>query len=375
MYKRFISFCFNLVYFATMTDTAYVSTAPPSKRRRVEPKTPTNGFAAYNVYAFVAPCGGGKTHACAQLIRQQCEDGQVKRVYIVAPTVRKNHAWDAIYPWIEDTCDKAGDAEEFLHNMRKRCVAEYDFWESIRRNYKRDDFADILQGGKRADGFDTLVREFAKKQGPSWYEDAPCTALICDDCMGTDLFSYGRTSTFANMLIRHRHLALNVYILVQGLKNTFPRHLRLNVRCWLLWRFGDKRIVKDLFSEGSGALCCEEEFIEMYNAVTGRDINGDNLQTRGQDFLIMDAKSKHSFRAGLNVAAKTPQQLLTYCNQQHHDHCKTKVPNSTLSDKELSQKKLFKETMSEFSHKDIERQGELEQRFSNFLGRPTSTIY
>jgi len=297
-------------------------------------------------------------------------------VYIIAPTVRKNHAWDAVFPWLEDTCDQANEAEEFLYNMRKRCVAEYDFWECIRKNYKREQFADILQGGKRADGFDTLVREFSKREGVRWYDDPPCTALICDDCMGTDLFHYGRTSVFANMLIRHRHLAMNIYILVQGLKNTFPRHLRLNVRCWFLWRFGDKRIIRDLFSEGSGALCCEEEFMNLYNTITGRDEQGNNYQQRGQDFLILDAKSDLPFRAGLNVAGKTPMNLLHYCQNCHHtNHQCTKKPKSTLSDKEMAEKKLYKESMSEFAAKDMEKQGELESRFSNFLGRPTSTIY
>lgn len=296
------------------SDTQYVDTKVPTKRLRVEPKTPKGGFASYNVYAFVGPCGAGKTYACSQLLRQQCRDGQVKRVYVIGPTVTKNHAWDAVRPWIMGTCEDAEEAEEFMHEMRKRCVAEYDCWETIRKNYSRANFRKILQSGKASDGYDRLVREFARDRGPEWYDDAPCSALVCDDCMGTNLFNYSRQSTYSNMLIRHRHLGMNVYALVQGLKNSFPRHLRLNVRCWMLWRFGDKRIVQDLFSEASGALCDEGEFHDMYSLLTGKNDRGENTQPKGRDFLVLDAKTADApFRAGLNVAASCPAQLMQFC--------------------------------------------------------------
>jgi hypothetical protein len=100
-----------------------------------------------------------------------------------------------------------------------------------------------------------------------WYPNGVVNFLILDDLIGSDAFKSTGKSALTHMVLKNRHLSINVLICTQNLK-AIAKSIRTNTSLFIILKFARKKFVcDDLYQEVSN-LMTVEEFEEMYEYST-----------------------------------------------------------------------------------------------------------
>jgi len=105
---------------------------------------------------------------------------------------------------------------------------------------------------------------------PPRYPNGAVTFLVLDDLIGSSAFRATGKSELTNLVLRNRHLGVNILIATQSLKS-IPKAIRLNASLFVLYRFANRDVVlEDLYEEVSG-LVTKEQFAALYSHATQED--------------------------------------------------------------------------------------------------------
>jgi hypothetical protein len=116
--------------------------------------------------------------------------------------------------------------------------------------------------------------------------------LILDDLIGSSAFKSVGKSALTSLVLRNRHVGVNIIIATQSLKS-IPKPLRMNTSVFVIFRFASRKIVcEDLWIEVSNLLSIEQ-FEKLYDFATSEPHNA----------LVLDftAKKGEQIRKNFNT--------------------------------------------------------------------------
>jgi hypothetical protein len=93
------------------------------------------------------------------------------------------------------------------------------------------------------------------------YPNGVVNFLILDDLIGSDAFKSTGKSALTNMVLKHRHLSINVLICTQNLK-PIAKSIRTNTSLFIILKFASKKIV------------CDDPYQEISNLMTVEEFEG-----------------------------------------------------------------------------------------------------
>lgn len=291
--------------------TDYCSNSLDTQAREV-PITPKNGFQAYSTWGFFGTMKSGKTYNTIKLLKRKLQDGQLNRVFGVSPNFEHEIIWDEIP--IYKMCTKIDDANDFLEEVQKFCKAEYEIWEAIRKTYTFDEFNSIfdklknLPPSKKVNTNNITDAVLLFSGGRSeWYDSAPSSALVLDDCINSDILSRSRNvSEFNKLFYKHRHCALEIFVLVQSLKNALPKQVRENIKIWVIWPYKDLKLMTSFYEESAGFICTKDEYIQILTLIS-------DITDRNHKFVIFDSVTDNSpIRIGFDIICKSAVDAINF---------------------------------------------------------------
>lgn len=295
----------------------------PDQMKKPVPEA-KQGLSKYFVCIAAAPVEAGKTAQIAKLAAMSVRDQTIDTIYIVSPTADQP-LWDMIPPssikdvWT-DPNDLGGTVhfiDKVEHDERKRKQA----WEEIQERFPTiEEFmeyvADLKQrinAGRIHDAdalslLDDVNRAgFDELEEPVYYKRPTSALLIIDDAMSSALMDWRRDNYLQGLTIRHRWCNLNIMIALQGLKGVVDKKIRGNATAWMIWRFGEKAVMKDLYEMVGGIMgMSEATFAYLYQLVTDSDDKDEN-------YLIVDRRHpEFPVRAGWNIVARDADELIDH---------------------------------------------------------------
>jgi hypothetical protein len=247
----------------------------------------------YFVGLFVAPRGGGKTYSTVKLIKSYENNGVYDkynnkveiRTILFSPTVQANKIFNSLDSLAdEDTYHDYN--EEKLKHLIEEIKEEKDKTEEYKLNfqaYKR--FIKAKNPDKLSS--DDLLRlhslDFEEPEKPK-YPNGQVIFLVMDDLVGSDIYKPTGKSYFRNLLLRNRHIGINILLLVQNLKSV-PKSIRVNCSLFVLFKFSNKKILDDMYDE-FGSSMKQEDFIKLYQFATEND----------HDSFVIDFTTEKQYR-------------------------------------------------------------------------------
>lgn len=242
----------------------------PPKKSAFTIETDDQFFRLHCLSIFSAKRGGGKTVACANLIRLCKERGYFDRVWVITPTYSSNkEIWDICGVAPEDVLEPK---RTVLDDVKQLIQTDADDWKQFlvdKQEYEK--FNNELGHGKKWSDVQLLQYlergwlDQTKLKPPEWKyprERPPRLGLVIDDCMGTDLLKPG--SGLTRFCIAHRHwgdgLGISLFMLVQSYCSTagLARPIREQCTLLFLWRLRDQNQRQKLLEEADLGLSQEQ---------------------------------------------------------------------------------------------------------------------
>jgi hypothetical protein len=253
----------------------------------------------YMVGCFCGSRGSGKTYSCVKLIKQYEIHGifdkynnKVEvRTILFSPTIQANKIFNSLDSLADD--DKHdGYSESKLKNLIEEIKKDKDETEEYKLNiqaYKR------FLKAKNTDKLSTddLLRlhslDFEEPEKPS-YPNGQVIFLVMDDLVGSKIYKPMGESYFKNLLLKNRHIGINIMLLVQDLKSC-PKAIRVNCSLFVLFKFSNKKVIEDIYQE-VGSTLPFEDFEKLYKYATEKD----------HDALVIDftTEKKYRFKQNFN---------------------------------------------------------------------------
>jgi hypothetical protein len=205
-------------------------------------ETDPDFFKLHCLALFSGKRGGGKSVACANIVKIARDRKYFDRVWLITPTYASNkEIWNLAGITQADVLEPS---VKVLDSVIAAVEQDADEWEQFLED-KRE-FERLQRDGP--DVFDPMVllgmydRGWLKPTKPKWkyaVERPPRLGLIIDDCMGTDLLKPGGGLT--RFCIAHRHwgrgLGISVFMLVQSNCSTAGIARPIREQCTLLCLF------------------------------------------------------------------------------------------------------------------------------------------
>ena len=116
------------------------------------------------------------------------------------------------------------------------------------------------------------------------YPNGCIVYLILDDLVGSSAFKSVGKSALTNLVLKNRHLGINIMICTQNLK-AIPKSIRTNTSLFVLFKFASTKILEDLYEEVSSSITLQK-FEALYLHATGNE----------HDALVMDFTQDKSQR-------------------------------------------------------------------------------
>jgi hypothetical protein len=253
----------------------------------------------YFVCLAVGSRGSGKTYSICQLLKQYeaagFSGGEAMRVILMSPTHDANPVFRALRS-LEET-DIISDYED---SRLLEVISDIQTEKENTEQYKKEL---MVYNKYRSGAIDSMTQEdvdilermmYEKPQKPK-YPHGVVNFLILDDLVGSSAFKATGRSALTNLVLKNRHLGVNMLIATQNLK-AIPKSIRTNTSLFILFRFASSRIIlEDLYEEVSGTLSVSQ-FEQLYQHATCAS-DHDFL---GIDFTApKDKRFKRNFRTVL----------------------------------------------------------------------------
>jgi len=294
---------------------------------RATPELPEHGFSSYATWGFFGTMKSGKTYNTVKVLKEKLKEKQTRRVFLISPNFGHEKIWKEI-PIYKATND-FDLCNEFIDNIMRFCKCEYELWEAIQKYYTYEEFEYELEQSQKDEYFKHIghsgvnykfieeVKSITEavllfsNGDPDWYLTAPCSSLVLDDCVNSKVLSYSvKVSVFNTLFYRHRHCALDIYILVQTLKKSLPKQVRENTKIWVVWPYKDTSLIESFYEECASFVCTKKEFKKVLQAVNTLKDKDENHR-----FVIFDSATPNApLRLGFNIICQNAKELLDYIN-------------------------------------------------------------
>ena len=242
----------------------------------------------YFVGLFVGSRGSGKTFAIAQLLKQyerwgiqdgggapQRRDGDgvkvAQRVVLFSPTVDANPVFTSLTHLEQEDIVTSYSDEKLLAVLedvkRERDeTLEYQRQRALYRKFVTARTVDTLSAEELLE----LERmDFEPPKPPKYPEGCVCF-FVLDDLIGSAAFKATGRSALTNLVLKNRHLGVNILIATQNLR-AIPKSIRTNTGLFVIFRYANKRVITDdLYEEVSNTLR-PEEFEDIFDYATSDD--------------------------------------------------------------------------------------------------------
>lgn len=233
----------------------------------------------YFVAQFLGPRGSGKTYSAVELLKQYETHGIrdpktgvrcAQRVILMSPTYAANPVFTSLKGLDEsDVVSDYTDAKlleviEDIKHQKEETERYHKALKVWRKFLKTEDESSMSE--------DELLLlydcNYAEPPRPRYL--VPCvTFLVLDDLVGSEAFKATGRSALTELVLKNRHVGVNVLILTQNMKS-IPRALRVNTSVWVVFRFSNNKMVGDMYDE-MGASVSPERFQELYEYASGGD--------------------------------------------------------------------------------------------------------
>jgi len=233
----------------------------------------------YFVGMWVGSRQSGKTHSCVKLIRQYEETGVFNpenrkqmaiRTIVISPTFDANPVFKSLESLDEEDVYTIY-SDEILHMIvndiaqeKLNTLAYHKQMEVWKRFIKSSD----IQGMSDDDIIELEKMGFSEPIECK-YPNGVFNVLVLDDLVGSGAFKTGR-SFLTNVVLKNRHLSLNICILSQSMKS-IPKPIRVNTSVFVLFKYSNERIIlEDVYEEVSGK-ATQDEFLQYFDFATADD--------------------------------------------------------------------------------------------------------
>lgn len=244
----------------------------PIPKGATHPKPPSE-ILPYHEFTMgiIAPKGQGKTTLIINLINFYKK--YFNHIVIISPTAKNDPKWD----WLlsQEILVENRELKEILKNLKnskkneiveerpkqltdadllanaKQIVEEKAFSpqipeECLITDYDQTTLIDLIEEQQS-------IIELLKLHGYTKHK-AHRVLLVCDDMVGSELFSSHHRNPFKMMNANHRHLSLSILMITQAYKE-IPKTVRTQFSCLILLK---------IFSEKEKEVIMEEYPMDMY---------------------------------------------------------------------------------------------------------------
>lgn len=234
----------------------------------------------YFVSLWVGSRGAGKTHSLCKLLKMYESFGIMnsegthkvdQRIILFSPTSAANPVYTSL-KWLDpdDIIHEYSDEElvDIIDDIKLERQETEEYQRKLKlykrflscRDPSKMDPDDILE-------LDTMGFEPPKE--PRYPNGCVCF-MILDDLIGSSAFKSTGRSALTNLVLKNRHLGVNILVATQNLK-AIPKSIRTNTSLFVIFKFASKKIVcDDLWEEVSNTLTLER-FEEAYEHATKED--------------------------------------------------------------------------------------------------------
>lgn len=246
--------------------------------------------------------GSGKTYAAVQLAKHFENKGYIQRTFLLNPNIedKKEEEEEESPTDIFRSNLKTLDEDDICSDEHAFTLALDQVLERVKEDWKKYEEYQLQKlildkilhkiplnpkearvAGTLGDG--TLIKP---KRVPLKRH-----LLILDDCQSTSVYGVGKANKLNHLAIRHRHIPLTIFFLVQTWVGV-PRTLRLNATHYVIFKTGDEVQLEQICSLFANTIK-KETFMKVYNEAVN-DKHG---------FLLVDVVPKEEyqrFRKGFN---------------------------------------------------------------------------
>lgn len=231
----------------------------------------------YFVSLWVGSRGSGKTYAIAQLLKQYEKCGLVdyetghkvaQRIVLFSPTADSNPIFTALKNLHDNDIITSYSDSKLVDviddvKLNKQETIDYQRKMKLYHKFLRVKRIDELTPDEL---FELEVMNFEPPEEPK-YPHGCVTFFVLDDLVGSAAFKSTGKSALTNLVLRNRHLGINIMIATQNLK-AVPKSIRTNTSLFVIFRFASKKIiVEDLYSEVSNLMTIED-FEDIFDYAT-----------------------------------------------------------------------------------------------------------
>lgn len=218
----------------------------------------------YFVGLFIGSRGSGKSFMIVKLLKQYenygIYDSESKhkvdqRIILFSPTSDANPVFTSLkYLNSNDIIHNYSDAKllnavEDVKNEKKltqEYLEEMKLWKKFLKMKKMDDLTaqELLK---------LEMNNYEPPKEPK-YPNGCVTFFVLDDLVGSSAFKSVGKSALTNLVLKNRHLGINMLIATQNLK-AIPKGIRTNTSLFVIFKFASKKIItEDLYEEVSNCL-------------------------------------------------------------------------------------------------------------------------
>jgi hypothetical protein len=244
----------------------------------------------YFVSLFIGSRGSGKTYSAVQMLKKYEDsfDKECQRIILFSPTISANPIYTSL-KYLDESDIHTNYSDDLLVKVIDDIKAENENTENYIKEmkiYKR------FLGNKELNHeeiHDLEVKNYEPPKTPRFPRKV-INYLILDDLVGGETFKSVGKSALNNIVIKNRHLSINILILTQSLKS-IPKIIRTNTSVFFIFKFNSKKILEDLYEE-LGADLKEDKFLELYNYATAGD----------HDSFVVDYTNKKAYKYRKNLS-------------------------------------------------------------------------
>jgi hypothetical protein len=234
----------------------------------------------YFVSLFVGSRGSGKTYSACQLLKLYEQYGLYQhghkmdqRIVLISPTqsanrvytslknldekdIFENYSDSLLLNILDDFKNEKKETEEYLRKLK--------IWKRFIKLKKIEDL----------EPHELIELELMGYNEPKKcrFPNGVVNFLILDDLIGSTAFKSTGQSALTNLVLKNRHLSVNILIMTQNLK-AIPKSIRTNTSVFVIYRFASKKIiVEDLYEEVSNSLTLDK-FEELFDFATTGEHN------------------------------------------------------------------------------------------------------
>lgn len=278
----------------------------PHKKNKYPLPIDKNSPRMYFVCLAVGSRGSGKTFSIVKLLKQyekfgivnqQTQEKTAQRVILFSPTIDANpifnslkhldekdiitnYSDDKLVEVIEDIKHENDETKEY----HQKLALYHKFVKHSRK--KPEKLAQIFTPEEL---MELELMDYEKPKEPT-YPNGCTVFMVLDDLIGSSAFKSTGKSALTNLILKNRHLGVNVLIATQSMRG-IPKTIRLNVSLFILYRFANKKIVlDDVYQEVSGKLT-PDQFEALYDYATNDDHDALVIDMTGTDKQLMFRKN------------------------------------------------------------------------------------